>query len=203
MAITINGSTGITSSEIADSAITSTKIADGTITNADINSSAAIAGTKVDGSFGKVLQVVQDTYTGHTSVASSSYQNILSVTIAPSSASNKVKIEFLINLGMTGGDEGAHIRIYRGATALLLGDARGSRDRAFTHCGAHYAANEQYGASGIYLDSPATTSAQTYYIAVRGHSSGYPIHINSGESDADGHQYSATASVIIVTEIAG
>jgi len=41
MAITINGSTGITSSEIADGTITSTKIADGTIVNADVNDVAA------------------------------------------------------------------------------------------------------------------------------------------------------------------
>ena len=69
MAIVINGSgtiTGISTGGLPDgivddgtlatSAVTSTKIADGTITNADINASAAIAGSKVDGSFGKVLQ---------------------------------------------------------------------------------------------------------------------------------------------------
>ena len=39
--------------------IQSLGITDGTIVNADINASAAIAGTKISGSFGKVLQVVQ------------------------------------------------------------------------------------------------------------------------------------------------
>ena len=42
----ISGSTGVN------------KIQDNTIVNADINSSAAIAGSKISGSFGKVLQVV-------------------------------------------------------------------------------------------------------------------------------------------------
>jgi len=42
----------ITSAKIADSAITSAKIADGTIVNADVNASAAIAGTKVNPNFG-------------------------------------------------------------------------------------------------------------------------------------------------------
>ena len=45
----ISGSTGVN------------KIQDNTIVNADINSSAAIAGSKISGSFGKVLQVVQTT----------------------------------------------------------------------------------------------------------------------------------------------
>lgn len=42
----------IAGSKIADSGITSSKIADGTIVNADINASAAIAGTKISPDFG-------------------------------------------------------------------------------------------------------------------------------------------------------
>jgi microcystin-dependent protein len=42
----------VTTGKIADSAVTTAKIADGTIVNADINASAAIAGTKVDPNFG-------------------------------------------------------------------------------------------------------------------------------------------------------
>ena len=103
MAITINGSTGITSSEIADGTITSTKIADGTIVNADINSSAAIAGTKVDGSFGKVLQVVNyhtgALATGTTQVAwddtipqNDEGDEYMSLAITPTSATSKLLI---------------------------------------------------------------------------------------------------------------
>jgi len=42
----------LTSADIADGIITSAKIVDGTIVNADINASAAIASTKLSGSFG-------------------------------------------------------------------------------------------------------------------------------------------------------
>ena len=42
----------LTSADITDGIITSAKIADGTIVNADINASAAIASTKLSGSFG-------------------------------------------------------------------------------------------------------------------------------------------------------
>jgi hypothetical protein len=83
MAITISGS-----------GITSANIADGTIVNADINSSAAIAGTKVSGSFGKVLQVVSSgVVTTKTSTTSSSYQTCsVSVAITPSLTTSKVLV---------------------------------------------------------------------------------------------------------------
>jgi hypothetical protein len=44
--------TAIATAYIADSAVTSAKIADGTIINADVNASAAIAGTKISPDFG-------------------------------------------------------------------------------------------------------------------------------------------------------
>ena len=50
--IPLISSGAIAGSKIADSGITSAKIADGTIVNADINASAAIAGTKISPSFG-------------------------------------------------------------------------------------------------------------------------------------------------------
>ena len=58
MSISINGN-----------GITSANIADGAITNADISSSAAIDGTKISGSFGKVLQVVHFSTLSQGSVA--------------------------------------------------------------------------------------------------------------------------------------
>ena len=42
----------VATGDLADSAVTSAKIADGTIVNADINASAAIAGTKISPDFG-------------------------------------------------------------------------------------------------------------------------------------------------------
>jgi|TARA_R100000482_G_scaffold52370_1_gene18650 hypothetical protein len=50
--ITAAASGEISTAEIADSAVTSAKIADGAIVNADVNASAAIAGTKIDPDFG-------------------------------------------------------------------------------------------------------------------------------------------------------
>jgi trimeric autotransporter adhesin len=78
----------LTSADLADSIITSAKIVDGTIVNADINASAAIAGTKLTGA-GKVLQVVTATDSTQRSTTSTSFvtaSNTLSVSITPSSS---------------------------------------------------------------------------------------------------------------------
>ena len=72
----ISGSTGVN------------KIQDGTVVNADINSSAAIAGSKISGGVGKVLQVVSGTSTGSTATSSQSYvASNLAATITPTSTS--------------------------------------------------------------------------------------------------------------------
>ena len=70
MATNISGSTGV--SKVQDGTVTSAKIVDGAILNADINSSAAIAGSKISGSFGKVLQVINAVDASETSTTSSS-----------------------------------------------------------------------------------------------------------------------------------
>jgi len=73
--------------------IQSLGITDGTIVNADINASAAIAGTKLTG-VGKVLQVVQTFKADSFSSSSTSFTDVtgLSVSITPSSASNKILV---------------------------------------------------------------------------------------------------------------
>jgi len=71
--------------------IQSLGITDGTIVNADINASAAIAGTKLSGA-GKVLQVVTTANGTGFSTSSTSYQDAISASITPSSASNKILI---------------------------------------------------------------------------------------------------------------
>jgi len=53
----------ITTGKLADSSVTSAKIADGTIVNADVNASAAIAGTKVNPDFGSQNVVTTGTAT--------------------------------------------------------------------------------------------------------------------------------------------
>jgi hypothetical protein len=139
--------------------IQSLGITDGTIVNADINASAAIAGTKLSGA-GKVLQVITATDETERSTTSTSYvtaSNTLSVTITPSSASNKI---YLLCTTVTTKNtaEGGYITIYRGATNL--GTAQGLSRYSGGALG--------WKGLGIsILDSPSSTSALTYQVYIK------------------------------------
>jgi hypothetical protein len=174
----------LTSADIADGIITSAKIVDGTIANADINSSAAIALSKLsttgtassanflrgDGAWseagaqaGQVIQVVTATDSTVRSTSSTSFvtaSNTLSVTITPSSSSNKILI--LVSSGFSCSMDNAFFTIYRGATDL--GTTTNNRGFISTYGGA-VGAEASVGIN--YLDSPSTTSATTYQVYFR------------------------------------
>jgi hypothetical protein len=141
--------------------IQSLGITDGTIVNANINASAAIANTKL--SAGAVLQVVNATDSTNRSTTSTSYvtgSNTLSVSITPSSASNKI---FIITnfIAYLDNPAEAWFTIFRGATNLagVNGMATLYTEPA--------SAQITSPISMSYLDSPNTTSATTYQVYVK------------------------------------
>jgi hypothetical protein len=140
--------------------IQSLGITDGTIVNADINASAAIAGTKLSGA-GKVLQYVTATNTAQQSTTSTSYVDAtsLSVSITPSSASNKILILFNGTLQNDGNTANSFLTILRGSTILATTNdyfiLNSAGTRIISGTGAHY------------IDSPSTTSSTTYKIQIR------------------------------------
>ena len=150
--------------------IQSLGITDGTIVNADINASAAIAGTKLSGA-GKVLQVVTATDTTVRSTSSSSFvtgSNTLSVSITPSSASNKIFVAVSSPIDGGGGAWSFYYTIYRDSTDL--GNSTNGMQRLYTSLYVPMAMS--------ILDSPSTTSATTYQVYMR--SNGGTANLNSG-----------------------
>ena len=158
----ISGSTGVN------------KIQDNTIVNADINSSAAIAGSKISGSFGKVLQAVTANFNSTTGTSSHDFQSTaITLAITPSATSSKV----LALVSSHGSNEVAgrtmYYTLYRGSTNLGNGDAgmgvffsdggSGTRVRASLAI--------------IFLDSPNTTSATTYTVKCRSASNGQAVEL--------------------------
>jgi len=187
--------------------IQSLGITDGTIVNADINASAAIAGTKLSGA-GKVLQVVQtaktDTfsYTGSGDNSPETFSDItgLSLSITPSSSSNKILIMFTV-LGASQND--SFISIFRNSTNLASPTSPSGRTPSFAGDYdnlVNAAKSLTYSAS--YLDSPSTTSAITYKLAgtVWGANTFY---INRSINDVDGGYQTRSISTITAMEIAG
>jgi hypothetical protein len=140
----------------ASAAIAYSKLNLGTsIVNADISTTAAIATTKLGA--GAVLQVITATDSTSRSTTSTSYvtgSNTLSVTITPSSTSNKIFIQ-VSSSGYRNTSNSAYYTIFRGATNL----ASSSGKLTF------FNVNDKYmPISMSFLDSPNTTSATTYQV---------------------------------------
>lgn len=155
---------------------------------------------------GSVIQVVQAIKRDNQSIASGSYVEIngLSVSITPKYATSKFLITAVVHTGMSGSNEGLHGRLYRNGAQITeaRGTSTGSRDPAWFHCGAHYSDYEQYAVTATYLDTPNSSSAITYAVYGRGHSSPYVVWINTCGNNYDGDPNSATMSSITVMEIA-
>ncbi len=179
----------LTAADITDGIITSAKITDATIVNGDIaNSTIALAklsatGTPSAATFlrgdnawgeagaaaGQVIQVITATDSTERTTTSTSFvtaSNTLSVTITPSSTSNKIFL--IVNSSLYHPDVGTYVfgTIYRGATDLGAGSNKGLL--------AMYNGGSD-GASPLamsILDSPSTTSATTYQVYIRTTGSG-------------------------------
>lgn len=153
-------------------------------------------------SSGKILQVVSttktDVFTSTTEVAWTDITG-LSVTITPSSSSNKVLVRAVTNatMSLTTGQ----IRLVRGSTAIGVGDAAGSRVQA----GASIRDPDVYmirNSSIEFLDSPATISATTYKVQFFIQTGGDTLYVNRSSNDTDADYSGRVASTITVMEVA-
>ena len=155
---------------------------------------------------GSVLQVVSTTKTDTFTTSSTSPVDItgLSVSITPSSSSNKILITGSVCYGeSTAAPYLMGFLLVRNSTNICIADAAGSRSRwTFGGQGIPSTDNTVF-APLNFLDSPATTSATTYKIQAQAESP-QTIYINrGGESDGDGAITGRFTSTITVMEIAG
>lgn len=178
----------LTSADIADGIITSAKITDATIVNGDIaNATIALAKLSATGTAdattflrgdnswgsagaaaGQVIQVVTATDSTSRTTNSTSFVAVtgLSVSITPSSASNKIFVLVTSAIGM---DNGQFVQtIFRGATNI--GNGNSGMARGSNSIGAPLAMS--------ILDSPNTTSATTYQAYMRTTDSSYTHSVN-------------------------
>ena len=112
------------------------------------------------GASGGIIQIVQDTYNTESSTANSSdTETGLSVNITPTSSSNKVLVLFNLPLQKGGSNLRIATSLYRGGSSIYPAN----RESCFNN--QTNQATETV--SGMFLDSPATTSAVTYDVRVR------------------------------------
>lgn len=148
----------------------------------------------------RVLQIVSTAKTDTFTTASTSFTDVtgLTVTITPQSATSKILVLAQISASEDFGVSAGFTRLVRGATAIDIGDAAGSRTSASFSPSASNSATALTG-SLVFLDSPATTSATTYAIQARTNSGTF--YVNRSKTDSDASSYPRLASTITVMEI--
>lgn len=202
MAVTINGTTGITTPGMSSS---------GDITLAGsgvelLNNSGRI----VVGQSGSILQVVSTTKTSQfTSTTVGSVVDItgMSASITPTSTSSKILIMVKLMVGNSGAQNTTFVlQLYRGATLINSGDTAGNRTLGFSGSEEGISTNtygqyQTYDYCTQFLDSPASTSSQTYKVSVYLAATN-TFCINSTGLDSDTSAFPRGTSNIILMEVA-
>jgi len=148
---------------------------------------------------GSVLQVQSGILTSTYSQTASAYTDIgLSVTITPSSTSSKILVSLSVALGMTQTGVNVRLRLVRGST--MIGSSTDLSDSGFSHREQNTSGNQytRMLESFTYLDSPSSTSAQTYKVQMFRSNTAGTSYINKGSVDQ-----SRQHSHITVQEIKG
>lgn len=148
-----------------------------------------------------ILQVKSVTLTTSVSFSSSSYTNIsgLSLSITPSSASNKILVlSHLVTAAISSGSFGA--RLARDGTGISVNTESGSWQKGSFGGTDHGDSPPDATASGsiVFLDSPASTSSLTYTIQAIS-PSGDTMYINRPTQNAGStHEHRATSSLTLI-----
>mgnify|MGYP003153114757 CR=1 FL=1 len=210
MPVAINGTsgviTGVATGGLPDGIVDTDMLAAGAVTAAKRGS-------------GAILQV-QHVFKGDRfSTSSTSWTDItnLSISITPSSSSNKILV--MCHMGAAGVrqsnlDHGNGIRVMRDIGGAgysnnhkLNGNADSNRDR-ITYRGVGWSYNGDHMPGGLgfsSVDDPSTTSAVTYKVQVKCQDSSYAFYLNGNVShgDSDHIIHSTSMTSFIAMEIAG
>ena len=157
----------LTSSDITDGIISTAKIADNAISTAKLASGVG----------GKVIQVVQATDTTSRTTTSNTFvtaSSTLTVAITPASTSNKILVVLMLcGFGADTQNTNAKATVKRGATDIS--PSAGFADNNVVTGSAFYA-----GAGNSVLDTPNSTSQQTYQFYMQNTGGGNTARVSNG-----------------------
>ena len=183
MPITLNGSGTV-------SGISAGGLPDGIIQSADLASGVG----------GKILQVVTTKKTDAFTTTSSTYVDVMTATITPTSNTSKILVRFMVN-GGTAGDVGhLYVAMFRDSTEIGSADAAGSRTVASNVINTITQSTHSY--TNEILDTPATDSAITYRIKILAKNNA-TANINRSARDNNAHTHDGrSTSFITLMEVA-
>jgi len=219
----------IETADIQDNQITLAKMAhgtDGNIISFDANGAPVAIATGSDGQVltstgagsppafenagsggGKIGQVVSETKTSTFSSTSDTMVDIsgLAVAITPSASNSKVLVMVNFNVSTDLDDRFAVFQLVRGSTVLSVGAASGNRNVgsvAHVRVAGSGAANAIAEYSINFLDSPSSTSEETYKMQGLAQTDGNPsFRLNMSGADANAVHGFRLASTITVMEV--
>ena len=166
-------------------------------------------------STGSILQVVHTekttSFTGTSTQTGTGYYidvTGLSATITPSSASNRILILTNMYIGNSTAASGyqQHFRIKRNGTAVILGAGEGGRPTSTGRINMYnFTTYAMMQFSGVHYDSPASTSALTYQIALGGYTGSPIVYLNRSETwQVLANDYDSTpVSTLTLMEVSG
>jgi len=152
-----------------------------------IPSGATLTNSGTATGFGKILQVVSATDSTQRTTTSTSYvtgSNTLSVSITPSSTSNKIMIIGHTSIHNTTANKSVYLTVYRASSNITV--ANGFVNY-YTTSGYDYNSN-----AFTFLDSPSSTSSLTYQVYFK---------VDSGSTGAINSN--TTTGSITLMEVAG
>ena len=185
-------------------------VKDSTVTQQGNLFNAANQLVKLDGTGnlnvkGTILQVVHVEKSNIFSTSSTSYVTItgLSGTITPKYSNSKILLMWTIVAG-SGNYKSSITQAYRGSTAILLGDSVSGAERASAvNMYVPHDTKSNKNISIVGIDTPNSTSAQTYSLKIKSPQGG-TFRVNDLGSGSRNQVYSQTSrSSLIIMEIGG
>ena len=163
MAIAINGSgtvTGISVGGLPDGIVDTGTLATNSVDSDELINGAIDAGHLASGVGGKVLQCLHTEFTGFTSATNNTYiDSHITANITPASTSSRIVtiVEFTVSSNSTG-NSAVGYQMLRGSTIIHSVGSHGGI-KVYGHT---TNTREVASVTGIHVDSPNSTSAQTY-----------------------------------------
>jgi hypothetical protein len=162
----------------------------------------SLAGARILGSTGGILQVVSNYYSSTFTTTSLTFVDVtgFSVAITPQSSTNKILILGHIAVGATTSTSTGHKLLCNGVEIYpnTPTENRFSGWCEFTNNDTNVQRNSPF----VFLHSPGTTSTQTYQLQIKANDAGGTATVNRGSADTTGNGFSnRTASSITVMEI--
>ena len=215
MAIAINGSgtiTGISAGGLPDNIITNAEMADDSVGIADLSATGTASSStylRGDNTWaaaggGKIVAVKGATKTEQFTISTvDTFTDItgLSITHTLANSSNKLLLQYSVQVSMRTGGYTGHLRLMNDTTAICIGDADGSTVRCSNQMVGTGYQNGQWSFSNSFLYAPGDTSSHAYHLEIQTAYS-TPLYVNRNYSwDNSWNEHGPTASTLTLMEV--